>query len=56
MDSIMKIILVNMVSIINGESQYIIRVTKKGQDAPQTDPEQLFRVEDLVFLQTDEHV
>ena len=56
MDSIVKMILVNVVGIVKREPRYLIGATKKGQDALQADPEQPLGVEDLVFLRTDEHV
>jgi hypothetical protein len=56
MDSIVKMILVNVAGIDKREPRYLIGATKKGQDALQADPEQPLGVEDLVFLRTDEHV
>jgi hypothetical protein len=56
MDSIVKMILVNVAGIVKSEPRYLIGATKKGQDALQADPEQPLGVEDLVFLRTDEHV
>jgi hypothetical protein len=40
MDSIIKMILLNMASIVNSELWYLIEMTKKGQDALQADLDQ----------------
>jgi hypothetical protein len=49
MDSIVKMILVNMVGIVKSKLQSLIRATKKGQEALHADPEQPLGLKNLSF-------